>query len=111
MAKPIITPINKRRYKVEEDFPFTVEGIDIVIPKGFMSDGGTIPRFFWAIVGSPFQPSIVEAAIIHDYLIAIGYDGEIRDREFYRRLIKNKHPKWKSKLMYWAVVLYRKATD
>ncbi len=38
----------------------------ITVPAGFVTDGASIPRLFWALLG-PFGPWFA-AAIIHDYL-------------------------------------------
>jgi len=38
------------------------------IPKGFVSDGASIPRAFWTSAGSPFQPMFLAAAFIHDFI-------------------------------------------
>lgn len=42
--------------------------MEIVVPKGFICDGASIPSFMWAIFGHPFHSSTIRAAIIHDYL-------------------------------------------
>jgi len=38
----------------------------ITIPKGFVSDGASIPKALWWYA-SPYDPGVREAAIIHDY--------------------------------------------
>jgi len=40
------------------------------VPKGFKSDGVTVPRVFWWFI--PPAGSLFEAAIIHDYLYVYG---------------------------------------
>ena len=42
--------------------------IEMLIPKGFIFDGASIPRFFWRVVGHPFHPKRVIAALVHDAL-------------------------------------------
>lgn len=37
------------------------------VPKGFLTDGASIPRFLWEEVASPYDPRIITAAIVHDY--------------------------------------------
>lgn len=37
-----------------------------IVPKGFVSDGASIPKFAWSIVGHPFG-EYLESAVIHDY--------------------------------------------
>ena len=40
----------------------------IVVPKGFESDGCSMPRFFWRIFGHPFSMEYLREAILHDWL-------------------------------------------
>ncbi|HIE98682.1 MAG TPA: DUF1353 domain-containing protein, partial [Fuerstia sp.] len=40
----------------------------VVVPAGFVSDGASIPRLFWAIIGPPIGSSHLLPAIVHDYL-------------------------------------------
>ena len=38
----------------------------LVCPEGMWTDGASIPRFFWRLVGHPMTSSFVKAAVIHD---------------------------------------------
>ena len=49
----------------------------IVVPKGFESDGCSMPRFFWRIFGHPFDMQYLREAVLHDYL----YKTQIFDRK------------------------------
>lgn len=40
----------------------------IVVPKGFESDGCSLPRFFWRMIGHPFDMRYLREAIFHDWL-------------------------------------------
>ncbi len=46
----------------------TKKGVTHEVPIGFVTDGASIPKIFWSIVGSPFTGLYSEAALIHDYL-------------------------------------------
>jgi len=46
----------------------------LICPDGIMTDGASIPRFFWRVIGHPMQLPYVKAAIIHD----AGYLGVLR---------------------------------
>jgi len=39
-----------------------------IVPAGFCTDGASIPKSLWHIVGHPFQAQVREAAVVHDYL-------------------------------------------
>lgn len=40
----------------------------ININKGYSWDGATIPKIFWSIVGSKYNPEYLPATLIHDWL-------------------------------------------
>lgn len=42
----------------------------ITVPQGFESDGCSIPRILWRVVGHPFDMKYLKEAILHDYLYA-----------------------------------------
>ena len=46
------------------------------IPRGFISDGGSIPRFFWRLF-NPLDARYLKYYIQHDFIYATG----IRDRK------------------------------
>lgn len=41
------------------------------IPKGFVSDGGSIPRFFWRLF-NPLDGRYLRSYIQHDFIYATG---------------------------------------
>lgn len=42
-----------------------------VVPKGAVTDGASIPQFFWTALGGPYEDKYREAAVIHDYYCTI----------------------------------------
>lgn len=62
--KLILTPISDGKYEVYADW----NGI----PKGFITDGASIPRFLWRVFGHPFESDYIEVYVMHDYDYAIG---------------------------------------
>lgn len=51
-----------------EDFSFRdPNGLLWFVPKGYKSNGASIPRRLWAAAGSPWSGDYRDAAIIHDY--------------------------------------------
>jgi hypothetical protein len=61
----------------------------IVVPKGFESDGCSMPRFFWRLFGHPFDMQYLREAILHDWL----YKTQIFDRKTADRLFKEEMEK------------------
>lgn len=78
--KPAIRPLKGADYVLTEDFyfPAKVGEWDVIVhvKPGFRSDGASIPRFFWRVLGSPYDPDIIAQSIGHDAL----YRGEIVPR-------------------------------
>lgn len=60
----IISPVD---YGKKRELMADFEYVKVKVPKGFISDGASIPRAFWSIIGHPFGPAL-EGAVIHDYL-------------------------------------------
>ena len=82
---------------------------DIVqIPRGFVTDGASIPRCVWPIVGPPIRSNHFRAAVVHDWLCenAQSYDERLMgDAKFFALLRKYGVPRWKRSVMYLAVRL------
>jgi hypothetical protein len=45
-----------------------VAGRRWAVPAGFTTDGASIPPFCWLLVGHPYSPSSLRAAILHDWM-------------------------------------------
>ena len=58
---------SERRMKLLEDFTYVdPKGKRWTAPKGYVTDGASIPKVFWSIIGAPFDGQYREAAVIHD---------------------------------------------
>lgn len=101
-----MSPSSKNKYKLKEPYYFYYEEKVKAIPKGFEFDGASIPRIFWTIVGTPFDPEYVEAALMHDYMLENGFGVTASDRFFKVNLEFAKVNKYKLMVMYGAVRLY-----
>lgn len=70
---------------------YTSRGL-IVVPKGFESDGCSMPRFFWRLFGHPFQMEYLREAILHDWLYKTQiFDRETADLIFMEEMEKSAH--------------------
>lgn len=57
----------ERRMRLLEDFAYVdPSGTVWLAPKGSKTDGASIPRGLWTLVGAPFEGQYREAAVIHD---------------------------------------------
>lgn len=53
------------------------DGCGVEIRRGFETDGASIPRFAWTIIGHPFRTDLLPFALGHDAL----YAGELLTRD------------------------------
>ena len=65
-----IEKVDKNRYKLLDDYSRCVYSRCIIVKRGFVTDGASIPKWLWWLVGSPFTGNYTNAAIIHDALYA-----------------------------------------
>ena len=95
-----LQPLKNHKFKLAEEVWYK----DIVIPKGFRTDGASVPRLFWFIF-PPNRTDYLPCAIIHDYLCD---KGEYRKAdEYFKECLKElKVDKFSRTIMYLAVRLY-----
>jgi hypothetical protein len=79
-----------------------------IIPQGYRTDGATIPRILWRVMGTPFSPTYSTASMCHDWQCDRQWPVKEMSDLFYQNLINAGVPKWKAKLMYHSVYLYKR---
>jgi hypothetical protein len=62
-----VKPFDKYKFEVVEDLKVSLNCIDFTLPKGYTTDGASIPRIFWSLY-PPYKPEWLTACVIHDYL-------------------------------------------
>lgn len=96
------------RWITLEDFEYHVgseDSSDIVrVPKGFVTDGASIPRFFWRMIGHPFG-EYAYASFLHDYMCINGKKSRA-DFVFYEAMGVLKVSEWKRSMMYFAIRMF-----
>lgn len=93
-----------------DDIHFNKYGFKGKVPKGYITDGASIPKFLWLLPKKwkiePFALNTLRGAVIHDFLY-----NKKRIKRFWCDLIflatmkESGAPLWKRQLYYWAVVL------
>lgn len=81
----------------------------LYVPKGFKSDGASVPRLFWRVVFPPLDNKSLKAAIFHDYIYRTDLGDWKRkeaDRMFYYSLLWNGVPFTNATLAYLGVRLF-----
>lgn len=72
LIQPDISPLPRNRYILDNDFEYVwiSKGITykIIVPKNFIYDGASIPRFLWSISGIMPDGIHRAASLIHDYI-------------------------------------------
>lgn len=88
------------RYMVVEEFEYG----GVVVEKGFVSDGASVPKSCWQITYPPYHPKVITAAIVHDKCYATGaLSREAADKLFRDMLTLNRANDNKIALMYKAI--------
>ena len=83
--------------------------VEIVVPPCYETDGASIPRLLWPIIGQPIGDRHLIPAVVHDWLCERATDYEQRvlgDAIFFSLLRQHNVPVWKRTLMYLAVRFY-----
>jgi len=97
------------KYRLLEDFCFN----DYCVPAGFVTDGASIPKVLWSVIGSPMTGKYVPVAVLHDYLYSkkCVYDVSFKKANliFYAGMLKVGVNRFKAFLMYKAVCLFGKS--
>lgn len=79
---------NTTEFKTEETISFDYFGEKIVIPKGFISDGMSIPKFLWVIISPKINGETLLQSIKHDYLFFLKM-GFWKSNWYYFKDLKN----------------------
>ncbi len=92
---------------VLERFSYTdIDGNSLEAKPGFQTDGASIPRALWTLIGSPFTGKYVKAAVVHDVgCISHKYTWQITHRMFYEAMIDSGVEEDYAKVLYFGVRL------
>lgn len=119
LPMPISEPVNDRIRRLYRDYRVRIAGCDwaIHIARGYCSDGASIPRMLWRVLGHNWQGRAEPAAWVHDALYQTrAVPRHVADRVFRALLRANGIGPVKSWAMYRGVRLggrraYRRFTD
>jgi hypothetical protein len=107
--QPITKPDNNKlseAYEVVTDLSRKVGGATIFVPKFFQYDGSSIPSALWPLMGSPFHPSFMLAAVFHDWIYHTHQiPREDADNLVHKMLIEDGVSRAKAWLMYNTIDL------
>lgn len=110
----LVNPANKKKpFILKNNVEYLSEkyygkNYRIFINKNYSWNGANIPRVFWRIIGSQYNPDFLPASMIHDWLcenkgFLEKHGVQISSDIFRDILILYDVPKWKAKTMAAAV--------
>lgn len=80
-------------------------GVEWEVPKGFLSDGASIPVELWIVVGGPYSGPYRDAAVIHDYFCYTKKrKWEDAHNVFLEAALNRGTPEWKAQYMYAGIL-------
>lgn len=100
-------------YEVNENFEVMYRSgklaLTVCVPKGTLSDLASVPPFFWRVIPPGGKYNV--AAVVHDYLYETKCDRRLADSIFRMLMEEAGVPRWKCRLMHWAVRLFGRQQD
>lgn len=99
-----LTPYKDYSFQLTDPFMVSIDSRLITIPRGFITDLASIPRFLWSFY-SPSETVTILPAVIHDYMYSCvtEYNRYEADNIFYYALRENGMRKFKALKYYYAV--------
>lgn len=99
-----LIPYKEYSFQLTDPFMVSVNSRMLTIPRGFITDLASIPRFLWSFY-SPHSVETIRPAVIHDYLYACvsEYNRFEADNIFYYALRENSVGRLKALQYYYAV--------
>lgn len=92
--------------KTDEEFIYKKE---IYIPKGFITDGMSIPKWLQPIIGEPFEGNTLRAAIVHDYLCHCKCETQAFTHGIFKEILKlDGVSAWRRNAAWLGVVVYNR---
>ncbi len=98
---------NGKKRLLLADYTYENDKYIITLKPGFVTDGASIPKAFWAILSSPFEGPLVYGAMIHDGLYTKMQLPRKECDELLREMaLEQGYNKIKADLVYDAVRLF-----
>ena len=105
----LIKITDKPAYNITPSGYSFIYGTEIYIPKGFITDGMSIPKWLQPVIGEPFEGNTLRAAIVHDYLCNCKCETQAFTHGIFREILKlDGVSKWKRNAAWLGVVSYNR---
>ena len=77
-----VKPYDRYKFEVIEPLSVNLDIIKFILPKGYTTDGASVPRVFWSLY-PPYKPEWLTACVIHDFLCSRAIHADDK-KEAYR---------------------------
>jgi hypothetical protein len=103
----VLEELDNGSWKLQDDFSYYNDYIQVTVKSNFTTDGASIPKVFWSVVGNPLENDLLKPAIIHDGLYTImQLPRDKCDKLLKEMLLFNGTSKVKANLVYYAVRIF-----
>ena len=102
IKRPILKPFSKDKFELVEDYRYG----DVIVPKGYKTNGANVPRLFWSIF-PPNSPEYLSAVVTHDYLCDKGF-YKLADETLKEMMSELGVAKWKIRCFHTACRIWHK---
>lgn len=106
LTNPELVPYKDYSFILDAPFKVKVNDEIITVPKGFVTDLASTPRFLWPLY-APNDTKTIRPAILHDYMYRSTYkiSRAQADSIFYYGLVNQGLTKWRARKYYYGVRL------
>jgi hypothetical protein len=103
----ILKEIGNGFWKLQDDFSYDNDSIQATVKSGFTTDGASIPKVLWSIVGNPLEDDLLKPSIVHDGLYTLMQLPRFEcDKLLKEMLLFNGASKARAYFIYYAVRLF-----
>jgi hypothetical protein len=103
----ILEELDNGSWKLQDDFSYYNDYIQVTVKSNFTTDGASIPKVFWSVVGNPLENDLLKPSIIHDGLYTLmQLPRDKCDKLLKEMLLFNGTSKVKANLVYYAVRIF-----
>ena len=105
--RAVIGKIDATRYQIIGNLAYENDTLVVITKDGFYTDGASIPKLLWNVVGSPFEGNYTEPAIIHDGLYGSHWLTKEQSDKLFLEMMEVNGVNWlKRYTMYYAVKFF-----
>jgi hypothetical protein len=103
----VLEELDNGFWELQDDFSYKNDLIKVTVKSGFTTDGASIPKVFWSVIGNPLENDLLKPAMIHDGLYALMQLPRLEcDKLLKEMLLFNGTSKVKVFSIYYTVRLF-----